>query len=88
MQERDGAITPEALLRTADGVRSVPVQPTPTVQTPTPGAPTTSVQLAAATPAALMGLGTRALATALVVHSAPPGYLRGALAALEGTAAR
>lgn len=45
--------------------------------------PTTSLQPAARMPSARMGLGTQALATALVVRSCPPGHLRMALDALE-----
>lgn len=46
--------------------------------------PTTSVQPPARTPAALMGLGTKALATAIVVRTCPPGHLKPALDALGG----
>lgn len=88
VQERDAAVTPIMPVPTPGEVRAVPAQPGLPASAPMPGAPTTSLQTAACTPAAIMGLGTRALATALVVHSAPPGYLRGALASLNGDAAR
>ena len=47
--------------------------------------PTTSLQPPARTPAALMGLGTKALATAIVVRTCPPGHLMPALDALDGS---
>ena len=47
--------------------------------------PTTSLQPPARTPAALMGLGTKALAPAIVVRTCPPGHLMPALDALDGS---
>lgn len=59
------------------GIAVVPAQ-----SAPLGAVPTTSLQPAQRTPAARMGLGTQALATALVVRSCPPGHLRTALDAL------
>lgn len=59
------------------GVAVVPAQ-----APPLGAGPTTALQPAQRTPAARMGLGTQALATALVVRSCPPGHLRTALDAL------
>lgn len=68
----------------APRAQAVPCQPVTPVATP----PTTSVRPGARTPTALMGLGTQALATALVVRSCPPGHLRTALDALGDPATR
>ncbi len=86
VQDRDAVVTSTALMRVPEQLRGV-VACAATTEPPSL-VPATSVQTAGSTPAALMGLGTRALATALVVHSAPPGYLAGALASLRGDAAR
>jgi|GEM_PF-7069735 len=76
--EANGAAPRAELVVPAVVPAVVPMQPAG----PAAAGRTTSLQPPARMPAARMGLGTQALATAMVVRSCPPGHLRTALDAL------